>query len=84
MGMPRTNSMTKKGRSESVLPRVEYAGDVRMLHLGQSLAFGFKALYDLASFQAGFDNLDRDLSLQWTLLFSEKNNSHTAFSEPLL
>ncbi len=62
---------------------VQHAGDVGVVHQGQSLAFGLEAGDDLAGVHAGLDQLDGDEALDRLGLLGHPDAAHAALADRL-
>jgi hypothetical protein len=61
-------------------PGIEHAGDVRVVHQGQSLPFGLEAGNDLPGIHSRLDNLERDPAVDRRLLFRHVHHTHSTFA----
>jgi hypothetical protein len=62
---------------------VEHLGYRRVVHHGQRLTFGLKALKQRAVVHPRSDELQRNLTAQWRRLLGKPDVPHTAFSQRL-
>ena len=79
--MPATYSITKYGRPSSDAPRVEHAGDVRVVHQREGLPLGLEPRHHLAGVHAELDHLQGDLAADRVLLFRQVDHAHAALTE---
>src|SRR5439155_15816841 len=63
--------------------RVEYLGDVRVVHQGNGLALGFEAGDDTLGVHAHLDHLERDLAAHWFLLLGHIDQAASPFADLL-
>ena len=62
---------------------IENLGDGRVVHEGESLAFGFKSGHHLTGIHADLDQLERHLAVYRLLLFGQPHLSHAAFADQM-
>ncbi len=67
----------------SVVPDVEHAGDVRVIHQRQGLAFGLEPGDDRLGIHARFDDLEGDRSADGLLLLGHVDDAHAPFADLL-
>ena len=63
--------------------RVQDLRDRRMRHQRERLAFRFESRHDLRGIHPGFDDFQRDLTMNGSRLFGEPHVAHAAFSHSL-
>jgi hypothetical protein len=61
--------------------RIEYVSDVRMVHQRKRLSFGLKARNLAFRVHSRLNQLEGDTPVDWFLLFRDKNDSATSFSD---
>jgi hypothetical protein len=61
--------------------RIQYLGDIRMVHHGQRLSLGFEPSNHLACVHSRLDDLQRHLAANRNLLLGYVDQSHPAFPE---
>ena len=83
IGTPLTNSITKYGRPESVVPTSSTRAMLRVIHQRQRLPLRLEAGDDLGRIHARLDDLEGDGSPDRLLLLGHVNHAEAAFADLL-